>query len=103
LAVLRHWLASRQPIPHQKSAINPDKLGVNDRSYRFGFSSTLAILAAWRELLDLNSNDQLELPQRGLNSPLQLPQRGLGMDKAQCLAHLGSNVANLDFLPFFQA
>jgi len=27
-----------------------------------GYSSTLAILAAWRELLDLNSNWQLELP-----------------------------------------
>jgi len=25
----------------------------------------LAILAAWRELLDLNSNWQLELPHRG--------------------------------------
>ena len=30
-----------------------------------GYSSTLAILAAWRELLDLNSNWQLELPHRG--------------------------------------
>jgi len=28
-------------------------------------ASTLAILAAWRELLDLNSNWQLELPHRG--------------------------------------
>ena len=30
-----------------------------------GYSSTLAILAAWRELLDLNLNYQLELPLRG--------------------------------------
>jgi len=29
------------------------------------FLGGLAILAAWRELLDLNSNWQLELPHRG--------------------------------------
>ena len=42
---------------------------VVSRSCYLGFASTLATLAAWRELLDLNSNFQLELPPQAASHP----------------------------------